>query len=169
MMNPPLLLMSLTTNLYLPGLMLRTVLPFDVSDSWPLLPIVALMVPIVGSLFMPTGSTDLSPLPDVFVYGFDGGVGGAPSLSTGSTVRVTAGWFRSWNVYEAPALNVCAGSSRNASQPESSVLKRSTPGPVSWNCTQPLQPVKSFGAMSSTPTPPGRTSLNMMGVLTSIW
>ena len=43
------------------------------------------------------------------------------------------------------------------------------PGPVSWNWTHPLQPVKSFAAMSSTPTPPGLTSLNMTGVLTSIW
>ena len=42
------------------------------------------------------------------------------------------------------------------SQPVSSVVERLTPGPVSWNWTQPLQPVKSLGAIESMPGPPGR-------------
>jgi len=53
-----------------------------VIDSFPLFEIIALTVPIVGSRFIPIGSTDLSPFPDVFVYGFDGGIGGVPSFST---------------------------------------------------------------------------------------
>src|SRR4029079_4078497 len=108
------------------------------------------------------------PLPEVVPYGLFGATG-VPVASVLKDACATEGWLRSVAVYVAFALKVCCGRIRKASQPVSSVVKTFTPGPVSWNWTQPLQPVKSFGAMLSTVTPPGRTSLNMIGVLTSTW
>ena len=123
----------------------------------------------VGSRFMPIGSTDLSPLPDVFVYGFVGGAVGVPSLSTDSVVRVAARLVQILERVGRAGLEVLRGQQqeRVAARVERAEEVDAGAGELE------LHPALAAGEVVrrdvGEPTPPGRTSLNMTGVLTSTW